>query len=112
MKYLLLFIISISVFGDIIDYRQYSEKYYAGSYLIYDCRDLHWVCADEASNKKCVKKRKLDILKEMPVLSCIPVKKFKTIKGCIRKKQTVVNNPVNNLLCQHPSRLRKPFISL
>ena len=112
MKYLVLYLLCFSVFAAIVDDRQYSEKYFAGKYLIYDCKDQHWVCSDREANKKCLDKRKMDIIKKKPLLSCIPVKRYKNLLNCIKKKQYMVNNPVDNLLCQHPDRLSKPFISL
>ncbi len=111
MKYFLL-LLSFSAMADILDNRQYSERYYAGEYLIYDCNDKHWVCADKSAQSKCLSDRKEDILKNVSRLSCIPVKKFKNIKSCTQNKIKLVNEPTDDLLCQHPVRLNKPFISL
>lgn len=64
-----------------------SENYEAGPYLIYDCKEKHWVCVMEPFFKECEEKRSRDLASEDEVYhSCAPVGKFPTKKSCFQRQ--------------------------
>ena len=64
-----------------------AENYEAGPYLIYDCKEKHWVCVMEPFYKECEEKRSRDLASTNNVShSCAPVGVFPTKKSCFQRQ--------------------------
>ena len=62
-------------------------NYDAGPYLIYDCKEKHWVCVMEEFYKECGEKRKRDLASvDDTKYSCAPIGEFPTKKGCFQRQ--------------------------
>lgn len=65
---------------------QISDKYEAGKYLIYDCKDGHWVCVAEPFYKNCQETRSQELAKKGVVhLSCAPIGEMASKKSCYQR---------------------------
>ncbi len=62
-----------------------SNKYFAGSFLIYDCEEKHWVCVLEEDYKICDDKRKESVQKKERKLSCAPIGELPTKRSCFQR---------------------------
>ena len=81
--------------------RELSIKYFAGSYLIYDCIDKHFVCADEYEYKRCEDRRSQEE-KDMKIrLACVPVKKYADRKECEVAQKEIVSQGRFVNFCLH-----------
>ncbi|GEM_PF-1928224 len=78
-----------------------SEKYEAGSYLIYDCVEKHWVCVMENFYQECYQKREADIAEKRPVLSCAPIGAFPVKKSCFQRQQYLTTHHHGSRFCIH-----------
>ncbi len=64
-----------------------AENYDAGPYLIYDCKEQHWVCVMESFYKECEEKRGRDLAGANTVYhSCAPIGLFPTKKSCFQRQ--------------------------
>lgn len=64
-----------------------AENYEAGPYLIYDCKEMHWVCVMESYYKECEEKRSRDLASTQDVYhSCAPIGLFPTKKSCFQRQ--------------------------
>lgn len=64
-----------------------AENYEAGQYLIYDCKEKHWVCVTEEYHKECQEKRARDVANtEETIHSCAPIGIFPTKKSCFQRQ--------------------------
>lgn len=88
-----------------------SSKYIDGSYLVYDCKDQHWVCTEEVSKLKCEHKRKMGLRNRSKVLSCYYLSHFETKELCHQKQLSLVNQAHFLRECLHPE-FQKNFIGL
>ncbi|MDA9793258.1 hypothetical protein N9B72_01610 [Bacteriovoracaceae bacterium] len=80
----------------------YSDKYFSGKYLIYDCQDGHWVCADVESRDNCEAAVQRAIPTDTVELPCFVAEEFASIDKCVEQNKKVVSNlgPTRN--CYHP----------
>lgn len=77
-----------------------SENYEAGPYLIYDCKEKHWVCVMESFYKECKEKRSRDIASTNDVYhSCAPIGLFPTKKSCFQRQLFMVTHNHGSRFC-------------
>lgn len=63
-----------------------SEKYEAGPYLIYDCKDQHFVCVMESYYKECLANRAQDEHEKKIDVSCAALAETPNKKSCFQKQ--------------------------
>jgi hypothetical protein len=61
---------------------QLSEKYRAGAFLIYDCEDQHFVCADIENQVECDEKREKAFVLKKERLPCAVLKQYSKVDEC------------------------------
>ncbi|MFP5385656.1 MAG: hypothetical protein ACLGHN_06220 [Bacteriovoracia bacterium] len=82
-------------FQDII-----SEEYEAGPFLIYDCKDKHWVCVQPSYYENCKTLRKNDLAQREGLYhTCAPVGKFPTKKSCFQRQLFLTTHNHGNRFC-------------
>ena len=63
-----------------------SKKYSNGRYLVFDCYDRHYVCANIEGALSCIKKRQELLKINEPDLPCFYLKQFKTSGECQKEQ--------------------------
>lgn len=86
-----------------------SPKYRSGAYLLYDCTDEHFVCADEVSFKLCQKYRAQELAAKAENLSCGAIKKYPQPKACHRALYKYIEKVVSKDFCKNTSNFLKKF---
>lgn len=77
-----------------------SENYEAGAYLIYDCKEQHWVCVLESYYLECETKRKDDLKDpENPYHSCAPIGAFPVKRSCFERQAFLTTHNAGNRFC-------------
>ncbi|OUR96992.1 hypothetical protein A9Q84_11695 [Halobacteriovorax marinus] len=76
-----------------------SNKYYRGRYLVYDCIDRHYVCVNLPSFYNCRETRVKEIENKEVLLSCAPLKLFKTQKECFDANYKLIHRVTNKAFC-------------
>jgi hypothetical protein len=76
-----------------------SRKYRAGQWLIFDCKDSHFVCADQEGHESCTETRKKLISENKKNLACAPLKMFKSLKECKKAYYHQVHQPKIKVYC-------------
>ncbi|WP_127717282.1 hypothetical protein [Halobacteriovorax sp. HLS] len=76
-----------------------SDKYYRGRYLIYDCVNRHYVCINLPSFYNCQEERLKEIEAKSVLLSCAPLKQFKTQKECFDVNYSLIHRITNKSFC-------------
>jgi hypothetical protein len=59
-----------------------SDKWISGSWLIYDCDALSWVCVNEINFKTCQDLRQSSWEKSTTWLTCLPLSHYQTQARC------------------------------
>lgn len=80
-----------------------SLKYTRGPYLIYDCKDKHWVCAGKAEFNYCQESRDFQIKERSESLGCVPVRSFNTEIDCNSSQKKLTSRAVATRFCAHPN---------
>jgi hypothetical protein len=76
-----------------------SDKYYRGRYLIYDCEKRFFACVNLPSFYNCRELRQKEKdLKEV-LLSCAPLKQFKSQKDCFDVNYSLIHRVTNKSFC-------------
>ena len=86
-----------------------SDKYMAGTSLIYDCLDRHWVCTGESEYQACVKERAINISIKRTELPCVASEVFASKRECFARAKTLVARGNIPKTCLHPLE-RQRFI--
>jgi hypothetical protein len=71
---------------------QVSEKYRAGAYLIYDCDDQHFVCADIENQVECDEKREKAFVTKSERLPCAVLKQYVKKEECLEAQKKFMLN--------------------
>ena len=79
-----------------------SEKWYAGSSLVYDCEDMHWVCVSPADYTSCSQMREIDLKRNKHRLACVPAEIYETKKECNQVIKSLVARGSFPRVCIHP----------
>lgn len=83
-------------------YPRISDKYRAGSSLIYDCQERHFACVNQTSYEQCGERRDVSLEKRRAILSCAPLKHFDNLDKCIEELYRVIHSAVNKEFCLLP----------
>lgn len=84
-----------------------SEKYEAGPYLIYDCKEKHFTCVLESYYKECEVKRAQDNHDKKLELSCAPIAKMLNKKSCFQQQLFFVSQNQGTKFCVEESWKQK-----
>jgi hypothetical protein len=76
-----------------------SEKYEAGPYLIYDCKDKHFTCVLESYYKECELMRAQDNHHKKVELSCAPIAQMQNKKSCFQQQLFFVSQNQGTKFC-------------
>lgn len=79
-----------------------SEKWFAGSSLVYDCEDMHWVCVSPADYASCTQRREVDLKRTKHRLACVPADVYDTKKECNQALKVLVARASFPRVCIHP----------
>jgi hypothetical protein len=90
--------------------KRYSDKYYSGRYLMYDCHDQHWVCTDIQEVRECQRLLERSIAMKEDILPCQYFKEFDNIKDCVLENLRLVANPTSKRFCYHPSVFKRNIL--
>lgn len=82
---------------------QMDEFYQKGSYLVYDCFTMHWVCTDKLEFNRCKIQRKEALLDYKENLPCAYFDEYKTRKLCQNAQTKMTNQARFEKFCLHPS---------
>lgn len=81
-----------------------SQDYTAGAYLIYNCKDQHWVCVTEEDYLECENKwQKGEKASLSTSYECAPIEKFPTKKSCFQRVLFNVSQNLGTRFCQKES---------
>jgi hypothetical protein len=83
-------------------YPRISDKYRAGSSLIYDCAERHFACVNQTSYEQCEERRAVSLEKRRAILSCAPLKHFANLDLCVEELYRVIHSSVNKEFCLLP----------
>ncbi len=83
-----------------------SNEYFQGQYLIYDCRQRHYVCVNSASFDKCRGRRDEALDERRFLLPCAPLLEFKSQKECFQEHYKQVHQLGNRKFCVNRSTYR------
>jgi hypothetical protein len=79
-----------------------SDKWFAGSSLVYDCEDMHWVCVSPADYASCSQMREIDLKRTKHKLACVPAEIFESKKECNQALKALVARAGFPRVCIHP----------
>jgi len=77
-----------------------SDEYEAGPYLIYDCKNKHWVCVLKSYFDECASVRNKEQLDKIEKLSCAPVEEFLNKKSCFQKQLYLTTHGFGDKMCE------------
>lgn len=78
---------------------QISEKYFAGSWLIYDCEEKHWVCVLKEDFDLCESSREAAKKSFSKNLPCAPIGNFPTKRSCFQRELFLAGNAHGDRFC-------------
>jgi hypothetical protein len=76
-----------------------ADNYEAGPFLIYDCKEKHWVCVMEPFYKECQNQRLKDENEKSVEHSCAPISEFPTKKSCFQRQLFLTSQHHGNRFC-------------
>lgn len=76
-----------------------SEKYEAGPYLIYNCKEKYFVCVMEANYKECEAERTQENADKKLELGCAPISKMLNKKSCFQQQLFFVSQNQGTKFC-------------
>jgi hypothetical protein len=79
--------------------------YKKGPYLVYDCKNKHWVCTQELEYKRCQIQRKTSLLDYENELACAYFDVFDRREDCWKKQQELTNVAKYEQFCLHPTKV-------
>lgn len=82
-----------------------SYKYQKGRFLLYDCKDNHWVCTKSIEFERCKKSRKKEILDGFDHFSCGHFRPFQSVDDCHKKQLKLTNQNLDFAFC-HKTKLK------
>jgi hypothetical protein len=112
MKFILLILIFLSshLFGEDLPSKgisgydpvndMISEKYEAGAWLIYDCKEKHWTCVLESYYRKCEEERARELSqKDDPYHSCATISEFPNKRSCFQRMLYLTTHNFGHRVC-------------
>lgn len=79
-----------------------SNKWFRGSYLIYDCEKANFACVNQVGWDLCHEQREDDKKQSKFQLRCAPFKMFATQEKCFAEQYRQVQNKKPPLYCTNP----------
>lgn len=79
-----------------------SNKWFRGSYLIYDCSRGNFICVNYQGFVRCGEEREEDKKKSRSGLRCAPFKKFSTQELCFKEQYRQIENQKPKIFCMNP----------
>ena len=79
-----------------------SNKWFRGSYLIYDCEKGNFACVNKTGLQRCEREREEDKKESKPNLRCAFFKKFPTQEDCFKEQYRQINNQKPRVYCMNP----------
>ncbi len=79
-----------------------SDKWFAGSSLVYDCEDKHWVCVAPSDYANCSRQRESELKQQKHILGCVPADIFSSKKDCQQAAKRLVGQGIYPRVCIHP----------
>lgn len=76
-----------------------SDEYEAGPFLIYDCKNKHWVCVLKPYFETCQSQRAQEQFDKIEKLSCAPVEEFPNKKSCFQKQLYLTTQGFGDKMC-------------
>ena len=76
-----------------------SDKYIAGAFLIYDCKEKHWVCVLKDDFSECRENRDKSIAGRKKHLPCAPIGEFPTKRSCFQRQLYLSGHAHGNRFC-------------
>ncbi|MBT3983151.1 MAG: hypothetical protein HOE90_17490 [Bacteriovoracaceae bacterium] len=78
-----------------------TKHYLEGSHLIYDCKEMAWLCVDINGWKSCSENRAKARKRKLKNMPCAPVKKYDKQKMCFQAQQNIVSFIEGSNPCQN-----------
>jgi len=85
--------------GEADKLHQYDYRFYAGEYLIYDCKKRHFACVNKNGFEYCRLARKKTKLERHSVYACAHLKSFQTLTNCLEKQYEMIHSLPSKLFC-------------
>jgi len=82
-----------------MDIKIFSDRYYSGANLVYDCEAGHWVCTDDFGVATCLERRQRAYENFEFNLKCMNYKKFGSRSECYDRNRLLVTYPVAERYC-------------
>ena len=79
-----------------------SNKWFRGSYLIYDCLQGNFACVNYQSFVRCTDEREEDKKESRQTLKCAPFKKFSSQEKCFKEQYRQIQNQKPKVFCMNP----------
>ena len=76
-----------------------SDRYQRGSYLVYDCKEMHWVCTAKAEFDRCKQLRDKALELKLNNLQCADFEKFASVDECIKHLTWQTNYQPQHRFC-------------
>jgi len=85
--------------GEADKLHQYDYRYYAGEYLIYDCKKRHFACVNKNGFEYCQLARKKTKREKHSIYACAHLKSFQTLTNCLEKQYELMHSLPSKLFC-------------
>ncbi len=79
-----------------------SNKWFRGSYLIYDCEVGNFACVNKTGLIRCERERDEDKKESKPQVRCAYFKKFATQEDCFKEQYRQIQNQKPRVYCMNP----------
>ena len=110
LGFMSLLIVKLASGQDGVDFAQkdpfVSDLYMKGEYLVYDCKDQHWVCTGRPEFDRCGNWRKQAMALKETNLRCAPFLKLESQSKC-HELQIKMAERASKRFCLHPEALKK-----
>jgi len=85
--------------GEADKLHQIDYRYYAGEYLIYNCKMRHFACVNQNGFDYCKLARKKTKMEGHSVYACAHLKSFQTLTNCLEKQYELMHSLPSKLFC-------------
>jgi hypothetical protein len=81
-----------------------SDKWFAGSSLVFDCENRHWVCVAPEDHQQCAQARERTLIKGKRELACAPAEVYQKRADCHETLRRMVSEGnAYPRVCLHPN---------
>jgi hypothetical protein len=85
--------------GEADKIQQYDARFYAGEYLIYDCKQRHFACVNKDGFEYCKLARKKTRIEGHSIYACAHLKSFDTLTNCLEKQYEFMHSLPSKFFC-------------